>query len=89
MSKGRTGEASKSHGPCAQTAIVLVGGAERENPIDEWKSRRILLVKPGGKNPVDGVVLDGHTAIEESHAPPVKECRLQKKRGISVCRLLK
>ena len=67
VSKGRTGEAIKKlMGLAPKTALVLVDGVERERPIDEVEIGDIVVVKPGGKIPVDGTVLEGQTAIDES-----------------------
>ena len=74
VSKGRTGEAIKKlMGLRPKTAIICgeltpgrSGYEETEIPIDEVLPGDILLVKPGGKIPVDGVVIDGTTAIDES-----------------------
>ncbi|MDR2615950.1 MAG: HAD-IC family P-type ATPase, partial [Oscillospiraceae bacterium] len=67
VSKGRTSEAIKKlMGLAPKTAIVVRDGAEREIPIDEVEIGDTLVVKPGAKIPVDGTVLDGHTAIDES-----------------------
>ncbi|MDR2357694.1 MAG: heavy metal translocating P-type ATPase [Oscillospiraceae bacterium] len=67
VSKGRTGEAIKKlMGLAPKTAIVLQDGAEREIPIEEVEIGDIVVVKPGAKIPVDGIVTDGRTAIDES-----------------------
>ena len=67
VSKGRTSEAIKKlMGLAPKTAIVLHDGVEKEIPIDEVEIGDIIIVKPGGKIPVDGTVLEGHTAIDES-----------------------
>jgi Cu+-exporting ATPase len=67
MSKGRTSEAIKKlMGLAPKTAIVIQDGEEQEIPISEVEIGDILLVKPGAKIPVDGTVLEGHTAIDES-----------------------
>lgn len=67
VSKGRTSEAIKKlMGLAPKTAIILENGVEKEIPIDEVEIGDIILVKPGDKIPVDGVVLGGHTAIDES-----------------------
>ncbi|MDR2518149.1 MAG: heavy metal translocating P-type ATPase [Spirochaetaceae bacterium] len=66
-SKGRTSEAIKKlMGLAPKTAVLLEGGVEKEIPIDEVVKGDVLVVKPGAKIPVDGVVLEGHTAIDES-----------------------
>ncbi|MDR1784841.1 MAG: heavy metal translocating P-type ATPase, partial [Spirochaetaceae bacterium] len=67
VSKGRTSEAIKKlMGLAPKTAIVMVDGAEKEIPISEVIPGDIIVVKPGAKIPVDGVVTGGHTAIDES-----------------------
>lgn len=67
VSKGRTSEAIKKlMGLAPKTAIILEDGVEKEIPIDEVEIGDIILVKPGDKIPVDGSVLGGHTAIDES-----------------------
>lgn len=67
VSKGRTGEAiRKLMGLAPKTAILLREGAEVEIPIDEVEPGDVLIVKPGAKIPVDGTVLEGHTAVDES-----------------------
>jgi len=67
VSKGRTGEAiRKLMGLAPKTAIVLQNGAEKEIPIELVGIGDIIIVKPGASIPVDGTVLEGHTAIDES-----------------------
>jgi len=67
VSKGKTSEAIKKlMGLAPKTAIVIQDGKEVEVPIDEVEIGDIILVKPGEKIPVDGEVIDGHTAIDES-----------------------
>ncbi len=67
VSKGKTSEAIKKlMGLAPKTAIILHDGEEKEIPIDEVEIGDILIVKPGAKIPVDGTVLSGHTAIDES-----------------------
>ena len=67
VSKGKTSEAIKKlMGLAPKTAIILHDGEEKEIPIDEVEIGDILIVKPGAKIPVDGAVLSGHTAIDES-----------------------
>jgi Cu+-exporting ATPase len=67
VSKGRTSEAIKKLiGLAPKTAIVIRDGREYEVPIEEVEIGHIILVKPGGKIPVDGVVLEGTTSIDES-----------------------
>lgn len=67
VSKGRTSEAIKKlMGLAPKTAIVIVDGIEKEIPIEEVEIGDVIIVKPGSKIPVDGTVLEGHTAIDES-----------------------
>ena len=67
VSKGKTGEAIKKlMGLAPKTAIILFDGVEKEIPIDEVQTGDIIVVKPGAKIPVDGVVIYGHTAVDES-----------------------
>jgi Cu+-exporting ATPase len=67
VSKGRTSEAIKKlMGLAPKTAIIIEQGVEKEIPIDEVIPGDIIVVKPGAKIPVDGVVTEGETAIDES-----------------------
>lgn len=67
VSKGKTSEAIKKlMGLAPKTAIIIQDGAEKEIPIDEVEIGDVIVVKPGAKIPVDGTVLSGHTAIDES-----------------------
>ncbi|MDR3048558.1 MAG: heavy metal translocating P-type ATPase [Elusimicrobiota bacterium] len=66
-SKGRTSEAIKKlMGLAPKTAIVMRDGKELEMLISQVMTGDIILVRPGEKIPVDGIVLDGNTAIDES-----------------------
>lgn len=65
--KGRSSEAIKKlMGLQAKTATVLRDGEEKEIPLEEVVAGDILLVKPGEKVPVDGEILEGRTALDES-----------------------
>ena len=67
VSKGKTSEAIKKlMGLAPKTAIVIENEKEVEVPIDEVEIGNIILVKPGDKIPVDGVVLDGNTSVDEA-----------------------
>jgi len=67
VSKGRTSEAIKKlMGLAPKTALVIINGEEKELPIEEVRVGDIIVVKPGGKIPVDGKVTEGHSAIDES-----------------------
>ena len=65
--KGRTSEAIKKlMGLRAKTARVVRAGQEVEVPVDDVRVGDVVLVKPGEKIPVDGVVVEGRSAIDES-----------------------
>ena len=66
-SKGKTSEAIKRlMGLQPKTAIVIDEGIEVEIPIEEVVKGNIILVKPGNKIPVDGIVIEGSTSVDES-----------------------
>ena len=66
-SKGRTTDALKGLMKLApQTATLLVEGQERTVPIGDVKQGDLFVVRPGENIPVDGVVLEGHSAVNES-----------------------
>ena len=65
--KGQTSEAIKKlMGLRAKTARILRNGAEMEVPVDEVKVGDVVLVRPGEKIPVDGVVVEGRSSVDES-----------------------
>ena len=67
VSKGKTSQAIKKlMGLAPKTAIVRKDGKDIEIPIKDVLIGDILLVKPGSKIPVDGIVTDGTTTIDES-----------------------
>ena len=66
-SKGRTTDALKGLMKLApKTAIVVRDGAETEVPIDQVQKGDLFVVRPGENIPVDGVVLEGESAVNES-----------------------
>ncbi len=66
-SKGRTTDALKSLMSLApQTATILEQGQERILPIDQVKKGDVFIVRPGESIPVDGTVLEGHSAVNEA-----------------------
>lgn len=66
-SKLRTGEAiEKLLGLQAKTALLWRSGTEVEVPVGEVQIGDILIVKPGSKIPVDGVIVEGYSSIDES-----------------------
>ncbi len=65
--KGRSSEAIKKlMGLQAKTAVVVRDGVEKEIPLEEVVIGDTILVKPGEKIPVDGEVIEGTTAVDES-----------------------
>ncbi|MGD6994313.1 heavy metal translocating P-type ATPase [Sutcliffiella horikoshii] len=65
--KGRSSEAIKKlMGLQAKTALVLRDGKEIEIPLDEVLVGDIVSVKPGEKVPVDGEIVEGQSAVDES-----------------------
>lgn len=66
-SKGKTTSAIKKLMDLTpKKALLLVDGQEKEVPIEEVKVGDILLVKPGSAVPVDGSILSGRGAFDES-----------------------
>ena len=66
-SKGKTTDALKSLMKLApKTATVLRGGEEVELPIEQVQTGDTFVVRPGENIPVDGVVLSGESAVNES-----------------------
>jgi Cu+-exporting ATPase len=64
---GRTSEAiTKLIGLQAKTATVIRDNTETEIPIDDVQVDDIILVKPGNKLPVDGIVINGESSVDES-----------------------
>ncbi|MBI4498074.1 MAG: heavy metal translocating P-type ATPase [Chloroflexi bacterium] len=65
--KGRTSEAiRKLIGLQARTARVVRDGAELDIPVEEVLVGDVVIVRPGEKIPVDGLVLEGGSAVDES-----------------------
>ncbi len=65
--KGRTSEAIKKlMGLRAKTAHIVRDGLEQDVPVDNVQVGDIVLVRPGEKVPVDGVVIEGRSSIDES-----------------------
>ncbi|KPL79794.1 haloacid dehalogenase [Ornatilinea apprima] len=65
--KGRTSEAIKKLMSLrAKTARVARDGVEMEIPVDEVQIGDIVTVRPGEKIPVDGIVVEGRSSIDES-----------------------
>lgn len=67
VSKGKTSDAIKKLMALApKEALVIRGGKEQVVQIDEVVVDDIVVVKPGEKLPVDGVIIEGNTAVDES-----------------------
>jgi Cu+-exporting ATPase len=67
QAKGRTSEAIKKlMGMQPKTARVIRDGVERDVPIDQVVIGDQLRVRPGERIPVDGTVVDGRSAVDES-----------------------
>jgi Cu+-exporting ATPase len=65
--KGRTSEAIKKlMGLRPKTARVIRGGAEQDVPIESVVPGDVVVVRPGERLPVDGIVVEGHSAVDES-----------------------
>jgi P-type Cu+ transporter len=65
--KGKTSEAIKKlMGLSAKQARIIRYGAELEVPIEEVLAGDTVIVRPGEKIPVDGVVIDGSSSVDES-----------------------
>ncbi len=67
LAKGRTSEAMRRLLSLqAKTARVVEGTLEREIPVDEVLAGDLVVVRPGEKIPVDGVVVSGQSYVDES-----------------------
>ena len=65
--KGQTGEAIRRlMGLRPKTARVVRDGAEVDVPVEEVRVGDLVIVRPGERMPVDGVVVEGHSAVDES-----------------------
>ena len=66
-SKGRTGEAIRKLMDLApKTACVIRDGSEVEVPVEEVVIHDIVVVRPGQSVPVDGVIVEGSTSVDQS-----------------------
>lgn len=67
VSKGKTSEAIKAlMGLQPKEATIIRDGKEVKIPIEEVEVGHVIVVKPGEKIPVDGIVTDGYTSVDES-----------------------
>ncbi|PHV56802.1 copper-translocating P-type ATPase [Streptococcus macedonicus] len=89
LSKGRTSDAiQKLVKLSAKEATVIRDGVEQAVAIEDVRVGDLILVKPGGKIPVDGSVVSGHSAIDESmltgESIPVEKATEDKVYGASI-----
>ncbi len=83
-SKGRTGESiTKLIGLAPKTALVIREDRETEVPVSEIAVGDTIVVKPGFSIPVDGVIIEGTTSIDES-AITGESIPVEKKEGDTV-----
>ncbi|MGE5581729.1 MAG: heavy metal translocating P-type ATPase [Bacillota bacterium] len=67
VAKGKTSEAIKKlMGLRAKTARVIRNGVETDIPIEEVEVGEVIVVRPGEKIPVDGKIIEGNSAVDES-----------------------
>ena len=67
VSMGKTGEAiRKLLAMVPKTAVVVRDGVDMEIPLEEIVVGDILRIRPGDKLPVDGIVIEGESAVDES-----------------------
>ncbi len=65
--KGQTSEAIKKLiGLQAKTARVIRDGTERDVPVEKVEIGDRIIVRPGEKIPVDGVIIDGYSSVDEA-----------------------
>ena len=66
-SKGKTSEAIRKLMELApDTAIVLRNGEQMEVPVEQVSIGEMILIKPGSRIPLDGIVVEGTTSVDES-----------------------
>ena len=66
-SKGKTGEAiERLMDLSPKTAVVERDGVQSQIAVEQVRLGDVVLVRPGGRIPVDGVVLEGSSAVDES-----------------------
>ena len=84
VAKGKTSQAiAKLVKMGAKTAAVIRKGKEMKIPIEQVIVGDIVMVKPGEKVPVDGVVLEGHSSVDESLVTG-ESIPVEKKKGDAV-----
>ncbi|MFH1601535.1 MAG: heavy metal translocating P-type ATPase [Candidatus Shapirobacteria bacterium] len=84
LTKGKTSQAIKKLINLApKTAILLKGRRELVVPVDQIKVGDLVLIKPGEKIPVDGVVVSGYSGVDEQ-AITGESVPVEKKKGDKV-----
>ncbi len=84
LTKGKTSDAIKKLiGLQANEATIIKNGRELQVPIAEVQAGDIVLVKPGEKIPVDGIVVDGYSGVDEK-AITGESIPVEKKKGDQV-----
>ena len=67
---------------------MLVKGKEVVVPVEEVEAGDIIIVKPGQKIPVDGIVVEGHSSVDESmmtgESMPVEKSKGSKVIGATI-----
>ena len=67
VAKGKTSEAIKKlMGLQPKTAKVIKDGVEMDIPIEKVEIGDIIVVRPGEKIPVDGIIVEGNSSVDES-----------------------
>jgi len=85
VARGKTSEAIKQLvGLQPKTALVVRGKNEVEMPISQVVVGDILLVKPGEKIPVDGIVVEGESAVDESMVTGESMPVLKRKNSVAI-----
>jgi len=65
--RGQTSEAIKKFiGMQPKTALVIRNGEEKKTPVDDVQVSDLILVRPGERVPVDGIIQQGYSSIDES-----------------------
>ena len=84
IAKGKTSEAIKKlMGLSPKTATVIRDKKEIKIPIDDVQEGDVVIVKPGEKIPVDGIILEGHSSVDESMITG-ESIPVEKKKGDAV-----
>lgn len=66
-SKGKTGDAIKKlMNLTPKTGIVIRDGVEKEIPVEEIRINDLIWIKPGERIPVDGIITEGNTLVDQS-----------------------